>query len=58
MSTEVFPSISINSVELDESALDPIAKRNYNSTASNFIRIPIKVFEGIKREGGKFRVDA
>jgi len=44
-------------VELDETALDSIAKRNYQNPASNFIRIPIKVFEGIKREGGKFRVD-
>ena len=43
-------------VELDESLLDPIAKRNYNNPASNFIRIPIKVFSGIKRGGGPIRV--
>ncbi len=45
-------------VELDENALDPIAKRNYQNPGSNFIRIPIKVFNGIKREGGRFTVDS
>ena len=44
-------------VELDETTLDPIAERNYQNPESNFIRIPIKVFDGIKREGGRFTVD-
>ena len=43
-------------VDLDENLLDPIAKRNYKNPASNFIRIPIKVFSGIKRGGGPIRV--
>ncbi len=43
-------------VELGESLLDPIAKRNYKNPTSNFIRIPIRVFGGIKREGGTIRV--
>jgi len=45
-------------VELDENALDPIAKRHYQNPESNFIRIPIRVFGGTKREGGKFTVDS
>ena len=43
-------------VDLDENLLDPIAKRNYKNPVSNFIRIPIKVFSGIKRGGGTIRV--
>ena len=45
-------------VELDENALDSIAKRNYQNPESNFIRIPIKIIGGTKREGGKFTVDS
>jgi hypothetical protein len=45
-------------VALDEHALDSIAKRNYQNAESNFIRIPIRVIGGTKREGGKFTVDA
>ena len=45
-------------VELDENALDPIAKRHYQNPESNFIRILIRIFDGIKREGGKFTIDS
>ena len=39
---------------LDEHALDPIAKRHCQNPGSNFIRIPIKVVDGIVRSGGTF----
>ena len=45
-------------VELEENALDGIAKRGSKNPAGNFIRIPIKIFDGIKREGGKFKADS
>ena len=41
-------------VELDENALDAIAGRGAKNPKSNFIRIPIKVVGGTKREGGRF----
>jgi nitroimidazol reductase NimA-like FMN-containing flavoprotein (pyridoxamine 5'-phosphate oxidase superfamily) len=44
-------------VELDENVLDPIAERHCQNPESNFIRIPIRVFGGIYREGGKFTLD-
>ena len=39
---------------LDENALDPIAKRHCQNPGSNFIRIPIRVVDGIVRAGGTF----
>jgi len=39
---------------LDEHALDPIAKRHCQNPGNNFIRIPIKVLDGIVRSGGTF----
>ena len=39
---------------LDEHALDPIAKRHCQNPGSNFIRIPLRVVNGIVRGGGKF----
>ena len=39
---------------LDEHALDPIAKRHCQNPGSNFIRIPLRVVDGIVRAGGTF----
>lgn len=44
-------------VGLEENALDSIAKRGAKNPAGNFIRIPIKIFGGRKREGGRFKAD-
>ena len=44
-------------VELEENALDGIARRGSKNPESNFIRIPIRAFDGIKREGGKFTAE-